>query len=1114
MNVISKKLTVQSELKPASIKISLASPPPPPVAKSALVADASEPLPKLKINKRKEQEAKMKVSELETPSKRGRGRPPIKKFKESRVDALTSPKLVLKTKFLTSPVSNAAGASPEVELSDSASTKQTKGTKEDLRQLFQAIQGNSLAKVQSILMTKRIDLQKAYHSDLDNVKSQWNLIHCASFFGAVGIMRILVETFNADIEATDPMYESTALAWAAFGNQFEASQLLVLRYGARLNVKNSLGSLPLDLIPNKDATMDGNRQADEWKALLDAPISGPSGSFGHRQSLILHEIQRLTDPDDPSRHICEIFTELPHRKEYPEYYQIIDSPICLNDIEAKIKLQKSQEYSMKEFESDLRLLVRNARTFNESESQVVRDASRIEEVLSKWLTMHEAAASVTIATGSHGSASEFKAVTPKKKRPSASATGEDSDSLADEHEHGHGYELGYRNNHARQGDEDDEDEDDEDDDMPLRRKDKRGRKKKSHSGSTSMSLETKPVIVTPTGTLDMKQVRSQFAVSSHVFPSGMTIRPGDFLTLHVSEGASTDPATGAERPKIVQILSLWNHPREKERDTGRPILYFTCNAYLYPDQTIHHPTRLFYARELFKTKPKLDFPVMLLDRHVSILPVELYFRSHRPYPHIPESDVWVCEYKYSEWGKSMHRIRDWWIANRLAPPSNHVQDLVAWSVPPIPMRSLPSIYAKEVNVATGPKTLNEKSKNVLMSLQTNEQGEMIVPSILKGRRTNKALKLLGSLPPASAERLAAAALTERQRQMALLKERERMSSSPTPPPMSTSFAHGQNRVPIHFHPHAYHPQRLAPMSMPMPMPGSMPMLTSNVLDSGNGLHHLSFGPGPSASSSVSAPAPAPMPIPMHAQAQTQAAPRPMPTINTSIVSARPSSTLLSSTTLSGSIASGSSSAATSVSAPSSGPRVIPSDTGLLWSQNHGFTSVLMTLPHLVDPMVVATPPESPSPVGSVALPVTKSAPRFSKVLALKDVRSQFVALPLVQSGSTAESHRRLILVFYSESKTKEPTQEHWFFLNRQRVYPTLDSSSSHQDATHTSLVLDLKPTASVVQVLEVFQIKPSAGQSHSSSSSSSSLQARTLGSSHGIVDAKTRASIALNLFFR
>lgn len=1054
-------------------------------------AQASEPLLKLKLNKRQEQETKIKVAELETPSKRGRGRPPTKKFKEARLDALTSPKLVLKTKFLASPVVSAAGSSPETEQPDSASAlKQTKGTKEDVRQLFQAIQSNSLAKVQSILAAKRIDIHKAYQSDLDNVKSQWNLVHCAAFFGAVDVVRLLVDVYAADIEATDPMYESTALAWAAFGNQFEASQLLVLRYGARLHVKNSLGSLPLDLIPNKEATEEG-RQAMEWHALLDPPPSGSLNAFAHRQAYILREIQRLTDAVDPSRHICAIFTELPHRKEYPEYYQIIHSPICLNDIEAKVKTSKDQEYSMKAFESDLRLLVRNARIFNESESQVVQDANRIEQVLSKWLTMTDERALATMTTLASPralSATESKSMTPKRKRAATLATdATDNDNWANEHESDQAFEHAqiYRHRGRTRGeDEDDDEEEDDNEASPPQRSGKRGRKKKSKSGSTIKLNEPKPVIVTPTGTLDMKQVRSQLAVSSYVFPSGLAVHPGDFLTLHHSEGASTDPATGVERPKIVQILSLWNHPRETELGTGRPLLYFTCNAYLYPDQTIHHPTRLFYTRELFKTKPKLDFPVTLLDRHVSVLPVDLFFRSHRPYPHISESDVWVCEYKYSEWGKSMHRIRDWWLANRLTPPSNHLHDLVAWSEPPIPMRTVPSIYAKEVHVAVGPKTLNEKSKNVLMSLQTNDQGEMIVPSILKGRRTNKALKLLGNLPPASAERLAAAALTERQRQLALLKERERMSPSPAPPlAMSTPFGHEHHRMPGHFHSHSHaHPQRLAPMPMPMP--------TSSVQDSGNGLHHLSFGPGPSTLPSMSTPVHPPVPAPL----------RPTPSLSTSLVSTRAS---LSTAPFSGSTAMPFGSQA----APSPGSRVIPSDTGLLWSVDHGFTSVLVTLPFLMEP-TVTTPPESPSPVGSSLAPSTtvKPVPRFSKVLALKDVQSQFIPLPLVQSDSGTESHRRLILVFYSESKTKESAHEYWFFLNRQRVYPTLDSSSSHPDATHTSLVLELKPTASAIQALEVFQVRPGGGPASS--------QIRALSTSHGMIDAKTRMSIALNLFFR
>ncbi len=91
------------------------------------------------------------------------------------------------------------------------------------------------------------------------------------------------------------------------------------------------------------------------------------------------------DPDDsaadsdqgpPTRLIIHPFLVLPPKKEYPDYYHFIQSPISMAEIEAKLK--KERYNSFRDFKEDVGLLARNARTYNEDGSLLYQDAGTIE----------------------------------------------------------------------------------------------------------------------------------------------------------------------------------------------------------------------------------------------------------------------------------------------------------------------------------------------------------------------------------------------------------------------------------------------------------------------------------------------------------------------------------------------------------------------------------------------------------------------------------------------------------------------------------------------------------------------------------------------------------------
>lgn len=87
--------------------------------------------------------------------------------------------------------------------------------------------------------------------------------------------------------------------------------------------------------------------------------------------------EESTEPDIPPRGIIDPFIELPDRYDYPDYYQIIKNPVCMNQI--KKKINKKEYQSLKEFRRDIGALCNNCRTYNEDTSLLYQDANLIEQ---------------------------------------------------------------------------------------------------------------------------------------------------------------------------------------------------------------------------------------------------------------------------------------------------------------------------------------------------------------------------------------------------------------------------------------------------------------------------------------------------------------------------------------------------------------------------------------------------------------------------------------------------------------------------------------------------------------------------------------------------------------
>lgn len=101
---------------------------------------------------------------------------------------------------------------------------------------------------------------------------------------------------------------------------------------------------------------------------------------------LLALLRELTDPTDEHSRTF-IFERLPSRKEYPDYYKVIEKPVALETITKK--LNKKQYQSINEVKSDLETMFNNAKLYNEEGSWVFNDAEALEEFAIDWFSKNE-----------------------------------------------------------------------------------------------------------------------------------------------------------------------------------------------------------------------------------------------------------------------------------------------------------------------------------------------------------------------------------------------------------------------------------------------------------------------------------------------------------------------------------------------------------------------------------------------------------------------------------------------------------------------------------------------------------------------------------------------------
>ena len=116
------------------------------------------------------------------------------------------------------------------------------------------------------------------------------------------------------------------------------------------------------------------------------------------------------DIDDPKRilyntllkyennagiNIIGMFMQKPSKKDYPDYYEVINHPIDMTMINEKIK--KSMYKSTENFIQDCRLMFNNCRQYNEEGSEIVKDANTLERRL--YLKAKELGINMAVGVG-------------------------------------------------------------------------------------------------------------------------------------------------------------------------------------------------------------------------------------------------------------------------------------------------------------------------------------------------------------------------------------------------------------------------------------------------------------------------------------------------------------------------------------------------------------------------------------------------------------------------------------------------------------------------------------------------------------------------------------------
>ncbi|KAF9234947.1 SNF2 family N-terminal domain-containing protein [Melanogaster broomeanus] len=161
--------------------------------------------------------------------------------------------------------------------------------------------------------------------------------------------------------------------------------------------KRKRGMKAMSVTPSVNEEEEDDRDSKRRK--MKAPDLPPA--IKEKMKKAFNEVHKavLACEDSDGRKRCELFRELPDRRDYPDYYQLIKQPIALSYIRKRVTTGAYK--SITQYKEDWKLMFDNARTYNQEGSWVYIDAEEMEKVFNATLAKNHNAAS---ASGSYDSA--------------------------------------------------------------------------------------------------------------------------------------------------------------------------------------------------------------------------------------------------------------------------------------------------------------------------------------------------------------------------------------------------------------------------------------------------------------------------------------------------------------------------------------------------------------------------------------------------------------------------------------------------------------------------------------------------------------------------------------
>lgn len=128
--------------------------------------------------------------------------------------------------------------------------------------------------------------------------------------------------------------------------------------------------------PSKSAAHNDSRLGSQQREVLQKSLRALYDSL---MNLEVDDIEPPAEDDESDagkRLIIGPFVKLPPKREYADYYVIIQNPICMNHIQTRIK---KEEYNcLSDLRKDFDLLIRNCQTYNEDGSILYQDAKTMD----------------------------------------------------------------------------------------------------------------------------------------------------------------------------------------------------------------------------------------------------------------------------------------------------------------------------------------------------------------------------------------------------------------------------------------------------------------------------------------------------------------------------------------------------------------------------------------------------------------------------------------------------------------------------------------------------------------------------------------------------------------